>query len=390
MKKKGLFRRAVLKLLVLGMLLAGIVFVVLIIGICSVIGTDNESNVSGFDTEMQGGFPQQVEGYRELITNLCQEYNTQPDKLDLSLYINAMLAIIEIESGGAGTDPMQASECGYNTEYPRGPGAIQDAEYSCRCGVQYARDAFIKFGVSGPDDMDRLSAAVQGYNFGIDGWYKWLSERGGKYTVDLAKQYSESMMPVGAKGTPTHGQKFLNAYQSGIASTEGGEPLDNIVYYRQWDPRWSNYPYGSSNIQNCGCGVTSMAMVIATLCDSSVTPPVMADMSMNNGGYVQGQGSSMPVVTAAASKKYPIEYKQITADEVEKYINEKQALVIWGCKTGYFSSSAAGHVMLIRKVNDKGDFLLADPNRTENNSKPFTKDFIAGEAKYFIAVWKKG
>ena len=125
-----------------------------------------------------------------------------------------MLALIQIESSGMSainTDPMQASECGYNTEYPNVANAIQDPEYSCRCGVQYARDAFIKFGVEGPDDFDRLAAAVQGYNFGIERWYRWISERGGKYSLELAQEYSDTQMPANAKGTPSHGQKFLQA-----------------------------------------------------------------------------------------------------------------------------------------------------------------------------------
>ncbi len=172
--------------------------------------------------EQQKTFPEQVEAYRPLIVELCEEYNTEPDKLNLPDYVNAMLAIIQIESNGSGTDPMQASECGYNTKYPQEPNAIQDAEYSCRCGVQYARDAFIKFGVEGADDFDRLAAAVQGYNFGINGWYNWISKRGGKYSVELAQEYSDTQMPDGMKGTPTHGKKFLDAYQAGMASAGGG------------------------------------------------------------------------------------------------------------------------------------------------------------------------
>lgn len=388
--EKGIFHKPVVKLVLLSIVIILLIIVVIFVGIYSVIGTDSNSSVSGYDTGTYGGFPAQVEGYRDLIEKLCDRYNTQPDKLELPLYVNAMLALIEIESSGIGTDPMQASECGYNTKYSRSPGAIKDSVYSCECGVQYARDAFIKFGVTGPDDMERLAAAVQGYNFGIDGWYNWISKRGGKYSVELAKEYSDTMMPEGAKGTPTHGQKFLNAYKSGISKPiSGGEQLDNIVYYKQWDDRWAGYPYDSSDIQHCGCGVTSMAMVIATFCDGTVTPPVMAKMSMDNGGYVSGQGSSMPVVVAAAAKKYPIKYKEIGISDAEKYIKNKNALIIWGCHTGYFSSSSAGHVMVIRGVTDSGGILIADPNRTDNNTKVFTKEFIASEAKYFIAVWKK-
>lgn len=389
-KHRGILGKLVFKLSLFCGIFLGFLLIVLIIGILSVISESSSSAAGMYDSSASGGFPTTVEAYRPLITQLCEEYNIQPDKLNLPDYVNAMLALIQIESGGQGTDPMQASECGYNTDYPHIPNGITDAEYSCRCGVQYARDAFIKFGVTGPEDFDRLAAAAQGYNFGIDGWHQWISERGGLYTVALAQEYSDTKMPAGAKGTPTHGQKFLEAYKAGIMPpSEGGETIENMVYYKQWDSRWASYPYGNGTIQSSGCGITCMAMCIATFCDNTVTPPSMADLSMANGGYISGQGSSMPVVVAAASKQYAIGYKSISSKEIKKYIKEKNALVIWGCKTGYFSNSSAGHVMIIRGVTEDDTYLIADPNRTENNAKEFELSFIEQEAKgYYIAVWK--
>ncbi len=368
-----------------------LVISILVLGIIATVSEDDTSNDGTYNYGSSGGFPASVEAYRPLITKLCEEYNNKPDKLNLPDYVNAMLALIQVESSGIGTDPMQASECGYNKEYPNSANAIQDAEYSCRCGVQYARDAFIKFGVKGADDFERLAAAVQGYNFGIDGWYLWISKRGGKYTVALAQEYSDTKMPAGAKGTPTHGQKFLTAYKAGIVTPSNGSgTIENMVYYKQWDERWASYPYGTGTIQSSGCGITCMAMCIATFCDNTVTPPTMADLSMKNGGYIPGQGSSMPTVVSAASKKYDIHYKAISSKEIKKYVKEKNALIIWGCNTGYFSNSAAGHVMIIRDVTENDKYLIADPNRVENNSKEFELSFIEKEARgYYIAVWKK-
>lgn len=390
-KNAGLLGKLLFKLSFFYAVFLILVFIVLVIGIISSVSGDSTSGDSAYDYDSGGGFPDAVEAYRPLIIKLCEEYNSQPDKLNLPDYVNAMLALIQVESGGTGTDPMQASECGYNKDYPNSANAIKDAEYSCRCGVQYARDAFIKFSVEGADDFDRLAAAVQGYNFGIDGWHAWISKRGGKYTVALAQEYSDTKMPAGAKGTPTHGQKFLAAYKAGIVTPSNGSgTIDNMVYYKQWDERWAAYPYGSGSIQTSGCGITCMAMCIATFCDKTVTPPPMADLSMKNGGYIPGKGSSMPTVVAAAAKKYDINYKPITSKEIKIYLKEKNALIIWGSKTGYFSSSSAGHVMIIRGVTDDNKYLIADPNRVENNSKEFELSFIEKEAAgYYIAVWKK-
>lgn len=39
------------------------------------------------------------------------------------------------ESGGKGCDPMQTSESGYNTKYPRIPNDITEPEYSIDVGA---------------------------------------------------------------------------------------------------------------------------------------------------------------------------------------------------------------------------------------------------------------
>ena len=81
----------------------------LIISIIMIAATQANSDssgndVTGFDIALSGGYPEQVESYRDIVIRLCDEYNTVPDKLDLPAYVNAMLALIQIESGGVGND----------------------------------------------------------------------------------------------------------------------------------------------------------------------------------------------------------------------------------------------------------------------------------------------
>ena len=40
-------------------------------------------------------------------------------------YVLLIQAVMMQESGGRGNDPMQASECGYNIQYPRTPEALR-------------------------------------------------------------------------------------------------------------------------------------------------------------------------------------------------------------------------------------------------------------------------
>jgi spore germination cell wall hydrolase CwlJ-like protein/galactitol-specific phosphotransferase system IIB component/uncharacterized protein (DUF697 family) len=168
---------------------------------------------------------------------------------------------------------------------------------------------------------------------------------------------------------------------------DAGSYLDDMVYYSQLDPEWCTYAYGNGTIGTSGCGITCMAMCVATFADTSVTPPDMSDLSMENGGYVSGQGSAMSVVVTVAAKQYDLKYKSISANEIEQYIKRYDAMVIWGCKKGTFSSSNAGHVMIIRDALD-GRYLLADPAHEERNEIEYTLTDITSQAKgYYYAVW---
>lgn len=105
-------------------------------------------------------------------------------------YVPAIQAIMMQESGGRGTDPMQASECPYNTQYPNSPGAIQDADYSIKVGVQYYADCVREAGCESPQDMEKLKLSWQGYNYG-NGYISWAIRNHGGYSAENALQFSQ-------------------------------------------------------------------------------------------------------------------------------------------------------------------------------------------------------
>lgn len=115
----------------------------------------------------------QVEQYRPLIETYAKQYEVEDE-------IDTLLAIMMQESGGRGDDPMQSSEslCGE-------VGCIQDPEQSIEQGVRY----FKKTLEAAEGD---LKLAIQSYNFGV-GFIPYVLERGGKYTEELAIQFSQEM-----------------------------------------------------------------------------------------------------------------------------------------------------------------------------------------------------
>ena len=162
-----------------GILILIMIPFVVIMGIASILtstgkGRDNFVPVS-----------EDVEGYRPLIRQYAAEFGI-PEFEDL------IAAVMMQESGGQTSDPMQCSESGYNTEYPREPGGITDPEYSIKVGVQTLAEVLDMAGVDSPVDLDRISLALQGYNYG-SGYISWALSNYGGYSELNAIEYSDMM-----------------------------------------------------------------------------------------------------------------------------------------------------------------------------------------------------
>lgn len=127
----------------------------------------------------------EVEAYRPLIRLYAAQHGI-PEFEDL------IAAVMMQESGGQGTDPMQCSESGYNTRYPHAPNSITDPEYSIDVGVHTLADVLNMAGVESPIDLDHISLALQGYNFG-PGYISWALANYGGYSELNAIEFSDMM-----------------------------------------------------------------------------------------------------------------------------------------------------------------------------------------------------
>ena len=86
---------------------------------------------------------------------------------DVSNYVNVILSIMMVESGGEGNDPMQSSECSKNTKYSKKPNSIKDPKYSIECGVKDFADALSQSVTSGLVNNDALFTTVDAYSKGL-------------------------------------------------------------------------------------------------------------------------------------------------------------------------------------------------------------------------------
>ena len=154
-----------------------LIIVILFGALFSMVGGSNSSTVTPVSAE--------VEAYEPLIRQYARQYGIEE-------YVELIKAVMMQESGGQGSDPMQASECGYNTRYPNTPNGITDPEYSIDVGIQNLAACLREAGVESPVDMNHIKLALQGYNYG-NGYISWAKENYGGYTYANAVEFSEMM-----------------------------------------------------------------------------------------------------------------------------------------------------------------------------------------------------
>lgn len=157
---------------------------------------------------------------------------------------------------------------------------------------------------------------------------------------------------------------------SNAALTCGIENND-FIYYSQKVGKYSDKVFcnrsDGATIRQSGCGITSMAMVIANLADSKVDPLITNDEAYS-GGYCGDYGTSS-VYFATAAKKYNLTYNgEIKGDNTNlkksanKIVNtiKNGGLVIINVNQSWLNGGS-GHYIVAKGIDDVGNLIIADP-----------------------------
>ena len=199
---------------------------------------------------------EEVKAYEPLIQQYAREHG-------IGDYVLLIQAVMMQESGGRGTDPMQASECGYNTRYPHAPGSITDPEYSINVGIQNLADCLSVAQCEGPMDMDAIKLALQGYNYG-QGYITWAMNKYGEYSkanavefsINAAERYGWSSygdmnyVPHVLRYYPL-GQIFYDPDTSELIVEVARSQIGNVG----GEPYWSWYGF-TERVEWCACFVS--------------------------------------------------------------------------------------------------------------------------------------
>jgi len=117
-------------------------------------------------------FPEEVLRHRPMVEQYCLEFG-------ITEYINYILAIMTVESGGTMVDVMQSSE---SLGLP--PNTL-GTEESIKQGVKYFSELLASAETLGCD----INTAVQSYNFG-GGFLNFVANNGKNYTYELAESFA--------------------------------------------------------------------------------------------------------------------------------------------------------------------------------------------------------
>ena len=123
--------------------------------------------------------------YRQLLSDntisYTQDVKDAADNEQIEDYVNYLLAIMEVESHGIGTDVMQSSE---SAGLP--PNSFKTPQESIAQGAKYFASCVMK---ASEKECD-INTAIQAYNYGT-GFIDYVAENGKAYTLDLAIAFAE-------------------------------------------------------------------------------------------------------------------------------------------------------------------------------------------------------
>lgn len=342
------------------------IFLILVLVIIGIFGSMQSGSAQAT------GLSQEVEGYRAAVREVAGQYG-------MSQYVELILAVMMQESGGQGTDPMQAAEGAYNTRYPHVPNGITDPAYSIACGVQELKNALTLAGVTGSTDMVNIRIALQGYNFG-PGYIQWMQRKGYfEWSFGTACEFAAGTgwgqradpdhpagpWSYGDQYYPEHVLRYYTIKQGTGALPEGGLP---IPVYNQNDYQ---EPYGRGTIAGYGCGPASFSMVVSYLRNEAISPADVVAWC-GNSYYVPGQGTSWNFFGEAAAHYGIGPVTTTTSPEAVLRALQEGRPVISSQGPGLFTGG--GHYIVLRGITAEGKILVNDPNdntQKQYNTRPF-------------------
>lgn len=173
-----------------------------------------------------------------------------------------------------------------------------------------------------------------------------------------------------------------------------------VIYY-QTDPRWKNIKYAvkgeSSTIGGSGCGPSSMAMVLATWKDKSVTPQTECAWALAHGYKCLNSGTFYSYFVPAA-KRYGLTCTQLNGASIygnaysPYHAQAKQAIdnnhLVIACM-GKGNWTRSGHYVVVWNI--KGNTIyINDPASSKTSRTQGDYSLFKKQVKYYWVIKNPG
>lgn len=193
--------------------------------------------------------------------------------------------------------------------------------------------------------------------------------------------YPEKVIKLLSKNPETvdfvenYGEKKEIASPTVIEELKEGE-IPRLI---QWDERWGYAPYGTDIIAVCGCGPTTLSMVVAGLTgDNTLTPVKLAQYGTEHNYVTEKNDTSWSFMTEAC-EEWGVKCKEGIVDKasVLKELDAGHPIV---CSVGPGDFTQTGHFILLAGYDEDG-LIVHDPFSIVNSEKRWEFDDIKDQIK---------
>jgi len=193
--------------------------------------------------------------------------------------------------------------------------------------------------------------------------------------------------PGGKKPTPKKSQ-------STTPSTPPSPPSGTYTYYSQCSGPYDALPLPEGcTICAAGCGPTSVAMILSSYVDKSLTPPKMVDLMSKAGVRIGCYGSYVSEIYSYLSGRGDIKVSSFIIPSGGQLLEKDVAKDFRGyTQSGWtifvlanFKQDGGGHYFWVTDVNENGDILAYDPYYGKQQTPPISENRYAPAPYYRFA-----
>lgn len=184
------------------------------------------------------------------------------------------------------------------------------------------------------------------------------------------------------------GTKVISTSTSNTPGKKNIQPKN----FKQYDSRWGSVVYTRNNtynkkqtIKSSGCGPTSMADIVATWWDSSVTPKTLAALAVKQGYRTQNSGTSWGFFKYCAQKYGASKYVETTSYATAEAAIKNGAYVVCSMRPGLFTKG--GHFICWWWTDGKYNYTNDPASAAAKRAKQEIK-YIKNECKRYFIFYK--